>query len=364
MDQNTNNTGTSAPQQGGSVPQPSVSPADQAQSSQPQTQTEAGQTSANTAPPVQNPPMSSGQAAVGATPGATAGIPQPAPSSINPPPQSTGQAVPPVHKKGKPMLWVMILLIFAFLCGLLLAVWYFQTQLQKVSPAEQTTQVPVTTPSKIVIGTDATFQPMEYTASEGALMGYDIDLGNRIGEEWGTEVEFKNIPWDDLFQALENKQVDMIMSAVTVTDERKKNYDFSEAYLNAGQVVIVRKTDTMITSAADLQGKKIAVQEGTTNEAQAMKLTSESLVIRYPDFELATQALVNGQADAILSDLPGAKGIITENRTLKIASDPLTNEYYAVVFRKGDPNVAKVNEILSSLRTQGVLTDLKQKWLD
>lgn len=298
-------------------------------------------------------------------PGSTAGIPKPSPSSINPPSAETphpGVAAP--SHKGKPMVWVIILLIFAFLCGLALAVWYFQSQLQKVTPGEQTTQVPVTTPSKIVIGTDATFQPMEYTASGGALMGYDIDLGNRIGEELGAEVEFKNIPWDDLFVALNNKQVDMVLSSVTITDERKQTYDFSESYLNAGQVIITRKTNTTITSSEDLQGKRIAVQEGTTNETEALKLTNENLVIKYADFVQATEALINGRADAILSDLPGAKGIITENPTLKIASDPLTNEYYGIVFRKNDPNVAKINEILNSLRTQGVLTDLKQKWLD
>jgi ABC-type amino acid transport substrate-binding protein len=303
-------------------------------------------------------------------PGATAGIPQPsaasAPNPINP--NATIQATPPppvpAPHKAKPMLWVMILLVFAFFCGLLLAVWYFQTQLQKASPSTETTTAPVATPSKITIGTDGTFPPMESIASGGALMGYDIDLGNRIGEELGAEVEFKNIPWDDLFKALENKQIDMIMSSVTVTEERKQIYDFSQSYLNAGQVVISRKNDTTITSAQDLQGKRIAVQEGTTNETEALKLTTETLVIRFPDFVLATKALVDGNADAILSDLPGAKGIITENPTLKIASDPLTNEYYGIVFRKGDPIVEKINEILSSFRTQGVLTDLKQKWLD
>lgn len=350
MDQNNNTTGTS-------VPQAPAQPApDQAAPAAPQ------ETANN---PLATPPVVPiGSKPDASAPGANAGIPQPAPSSITPPPQPPTHATVPAQHKGKPMLWVIILLVFAFFCGLMLAVWYFQTQLQKVAPTDSATQAPVTTSGKIVIGTDATFQPMEYTASGGAIMGYDIDLGNRIGEDLGVEVEFKNIPWDDLFKALENKQVDMILSSVTVTEERKKTYDFSESYLNAGQVIITRKTDTTITSAENIKGKRIAVQEGTTNQTVALKLTSPDLVVAYPDFVLATKALVDGNADAILSDLPGAKGIITENPTLKIASDPMTNEYYGIVFRKGDPNVAKINEILSSLRVQGVLTDLKQKWLD
>src|SRR6185503_18807173 len=205
---------------------------------------------------------------------------------------------------------------------------------------------------------------MEYIASEGAIIGYDIDLGNALAAELGTTIEWKNIPWDDIFKALEKKDVDMIISSVSITDERKKIYDFSDDYLNAGQVILTSKENTTITSAETLKGKKIAVQEGTTNETEALKYTSKELVVSYPDFEQATKALVDGKVDAILSDLPGAKGIVTANPTLKISSDPFTNEYYGIAFRKNDPNVAKINQALSALRTKGVLTDLKQKWLD
>lgn len=367
MDPNNTNAGSSVP---------SSPPTEGNQSALPVTSQPAVTTQDTAQNPLATPPVVPiGPKPDASAPGATNGIPQPSPSAVaptTPPPGSTGTqtatanapVTPPLPHKGKPMLWVIVLLIFAFFCGLLLAAWYFQTQLQKVSPGNQATQTTVTTPTAIVIGTDATFPPMEYTASEGALIGYDIDLGNRIGEEWGVPVSYKNVPWDELFKALDNKQIDIILSSVTITEERSQQYDFSEPYLNAGQVIITRASDTSIIVPENLQGKRIAVQQETTNETEALKLTSQNLVIRYPDFLLATQALVEGKVDAILSDLPGAKGIITKNPTLKIASDPFTNEYYGIVFRKGDPNVAKINEILSSLRTQGVLTDLKQKWLD
>ena len=183
-------------------------------------------------------------------------------------------------------------------------------------------------------------------------MGYDIDLGKRIGEELGASVSFKDITWEELFAALERREIDMIMSSVTITDERKKLYDFSDSYLNAGQVIITQRKTT-ITSVNDLKGKKIAVQQGTTNEEEAVKLTSTDLVIRYPDFVQATQALLTGSVDAILSDLPGAKGIVLEHPTLKITSDPLTNEYYGIVFRKGDQNRKFINDALSVLKMQG-----------
>jgi len=74
--------------------------------------------------------------------------------------------------------------------------------------------------------------------------------------------------------------------------------------------------------------------------------------------------LVSGNIDAIITDLPSAQGIVGSNPTLKIASDPFTNDYYGIVFRKNDPEAQKVNNALDSLRVRGYLTELKHKWLD
>lgn len=263
------------------------------------------------------------------------------------------------------LLPLSISLIVLFLGGLLFAAWYFQTKIQKTNtlisePNPPTTIAPL---KKLIVGTDPTLQPMEYMEN-GKLLGYDIDLANIIAKELGIEVEFKNILFDNIFTALDEKQIDMIISAVTITAERQQKHDFSEQYLNAGQVIIVKKDNTSVKSTADLKGKKIATQKGTTNEESAIKYTTDNLVIRYPDFEQATQALVDGKVDALFTDLPSAKGITVANPTLKIASDPFTNEYYGIVFRKGDPMVKQINQALESIRVKGFLTDLKQKWLD
>src|SRR5262245_60619249 len=113
-------------------------------------------------------------------PSASAGIPKP-PASIPP------STPPPASHKGPLMIWVIILLTFALVCGLVFAFWYFQSQLKQEVPQKTVSQTPVEAPKTFVIGTDATFQPMEYIASGGALMGYDIDLGNRVAAELGTK---------------------------------------------------------------------------------------------------------------------------------------------------------------------------------
>jgi ABC-type amino acid transport substrate-binding protein len=276
---------------------------------------------------------------------------------------SSTSSNPPSHKKGLSLPLVSLLLFFALVIGGL-AVWlYMNTQTtQKESVVNVTPSAPAKA-KKLVVGTDATLPPMEFV-EDGTYLGYDIDLTNALAQELNTEIEFKQIVFDDLFTALENKEIDMIISAVTITDERKLKYDFSEPYLNAGQVIITKKDNMTIKTTSDLKGKRIAVQAGTTNETQALLYTSPELVMRYPDYVQATKALVDGKVDALFNDLPGGKGNTNENPTLKIASDPFTNEYYGIVFRKGDPDAKTINEALASIRVKGILTDLKQKWLD
>lgn len=271
---------------------------------------------------------------------------------------------PPSSPKNSLFSWfrLWMIIIVAVLGILFLGLWFFQSQSHKSATLTSTKPSPSVSSKKIVVGIDPTLEPMEFIEN-GKMVGYDIDLANALGEEMGTPVEFKNIVFDDLFKALDQRQIDMIISAVTITSERQQQYDFSKEYLNAGQVIITQKTNTTITSTANLKGKRIAVQKGTTNETAALQYTADALVLRYPDFEAATKALVEGKADALFTDLPNAKGITVANPTLKIASDPFTNEYYGVVFRKGDKSITRVNTALNSLYEKGILAELKAKWL-
>lgn len=216
---------------------------------------------------------------------------------------------------------------------------------------------------KLIVGTDPTLSPMEYL-KQGQLVGYDIDLAHVIAKELDAEVVFKTIVFDDLFTALEEKQVDIVISAVSITEERRQKFDFSAPYLNTGQVIITRRNSTAINSTADLQGKKIAVQRGTTNEEEALKYTTPNLVIRFEDFVQATQALMEGTVDAVFTDLPNGIGITSTHPELKIAGEPFTDEYYAILLRKNDPLTNEVNEALNRLASEGILVELKQKWID
>lgn len=242
---------------------------------------------------------------------------------------------------------------------------YFMEQEPITKPTDNPNVQKIIENGELVIGTDTTYPPMEYYDEEGNLVGHDIEFGQRLAQEFGVEARFVSLLWDDIFTVLENEEIDIILSSVSITDERKELYDFSIPYLNAGQVIITQKTDTSISNIDDLRGKKIGVQVGTTNEEQALLYTEPENVIAYPDYLEATQALVDGNVHAIFSDLTNAKSVIIEHETLKIASDPFTSEHYGIVVKKGKQDlVDKLNDAINSLRQKGFLELLKQKWLE
>lgn len=217
---------------------------------------------------------------------------------------------------------------------------------------------------KITVGTDATYPPMEYYDAQGNLVGYDIDLASKLSEEMGTDFEFKNISFDKIFDALENKEIEVIISSVTITDERKLKYNFSEPYINAGQVVVTARDfpESQITPDK-LAGKRIGVQKGTTSEEEAIKYVGSGLVKTFADYPEAVTALNNKLIDAIIVDLTAAKGLVDENPNLRISSDPFTNEYYGIVLRKGDVKLkTDIDKAILSLQKRGLLDNIKQKW--
>ena len=272
---------------------------------------------------------------------------------------------PPVVPK-RHHLWLIVLgLWFIVLLG---AGLFYISSLSRKLVVEEKPSLPNVerkNAGKIIIATDATYPPMEFVDDNQMMAGYDIDLGNKIAEKLGVKAEFSSILFDDIFNSLNRREADIILSSVTINEERKQTVDFSIPYLNAGQVIITLETENSIKSENDLSAKRIAVQKGTTSEDEALKAAPPDQVLLFDDFIGATDALIKGEADAIITDLTNAKGIVDSNQELKIAGEPFTEEEYGVVFRKNEDDlIAEINTALNSLRQQGYLVLLKQKWLE
>jgi polar amino acid transport system substrate-binding protein len=268
------------------------------------------------------------------------------------------------HKSNRTFIFMIGGLIVLLIAGLLGALLVFRQELGKENKPVVETVVAKKDHGKIIIGTDATYPPMEYYDEKKELVGFDIDLGKQLGQEIQKEVEFKVMTWDDLFPAVEKGEIDAIISSVTITDERKTKYEFSEPYLNAGQVFITKRASgSGITKTDVMTGKKIGVQKETTSEKEAMNHTSKDLVISYNDYVEAAASLSAGMIDTIMIDLTGAKGILEKNPDFVIASDPLTNEFYGIVLKKGNTEMKKqLDTAIAAFQQRGILENLKNKW--
>jgi ABC-type amino acid transport substrate-binding protein len=126
---------------------------------------------------------------------------------------------------------------------------------------------------KITVATDATWPPFEYLdENTKAIIGFDVDLMSAIAGKVGLQLEFINVTWDSLLAGMATCQYDTAISAMTITEERKQQFSFSDPYFSAGQIVTVRIDEKTINGYDDLVGKIIGAQLGTTGDIEAKKL--------------------------------------------------------------------------------------------
>ncbi len=219
----------------------------------------------------------------------------------------------------------------------------------------------------IVIASDATWPPMEYIDTNGDLVGFDIDMLNAMAEAGGFEIEIRNTAWDGIFAGLKNGAYDAVCSSVTITEERQAEMDFTEPYINAGQILIVKQAMSGVSSLADMSGMKVGVQNGTTGD---FALDDYPDVIRkaYDEVGFAVEDLMNGQVDGVVCDSIVASDFVLANEAykgqLKIVGEPFTDEFFGIAVQKGNAELlAKLNDSLAAIKASGKLDELINTWL-
>lgn len=236
-------------------------------------------------------------------------------------------------------------------------------------PSGQSSTAPAaSTLGTVKVGTNAEYPPFESVDDQGAIIGFDIDLVNAIGREAGFTPEFVNTRWDGIFVALASGEFDAVSSAVTITEERKQTLNFSDPYFNAGQMIAV-KEGSPIAVPADLAGKRVGVQLGTTGDLWISEKSESgeipATVVRYDEVTLAFQALGNGDIDAIVNDAPTSADIIKANPELGVVlvGTPFTDEFYGIAVRKERADVlSAINEGLAKVRASGEYAQIYEKW--
>ncbi|HEB68715.1 MAG TPA: basic amino acid ABC transporter substrate-binding protein [Desulfobulbus sp.] len=220
--------------------------------------------------------------------------------------------------------------------------------------------------TRIVFAVDATWPPMEFVNSQKQIVGFSIDFVKAAGKEAGFTPVFKNTAWDGIFAGLAAGKYDAICSSVSITEKRKKAMDFSAPYFTVRQALIVNK-DSSVRSLADLKGKKVGGQIGTTGYF-AIKSAKGLIPKSYDEIGLAMEDLNVGRISAVVCDDPVAANyaLLKYKDTLKIAAVIKTGkvENYGFAVKKGNTKVLDLlNKGIAAVKAKGIDTELKKKWI-
>ena len=215
------------------------------------------------------------------------------------------------------------------------------------------------------VGSDVAYPPFEYVDEEtGEFIGFDMDLIREVGRRLGMQVEIINTAWEGILPGLLAGHYDVVISAMTITDERAQVVDFSDPYFATGQVIVVRADDTSVNEPADLAGKVIAVQIGTTGQFAAERIEGVARIDHYPTMPEAFLALRLGRADAAVADeLVAIEEARANPGVLKVVGKPFTVEFYGIAMRKGrDELLRGINRALAQIKADGTYDELYAKW--
>lgn len=215
------------------------------------------------------------------------------------------------------------------------------------------------------IVTDAAYAPMEYLEGD-EIVGFDIDFVKAVVEEAGYEADFVHVGWDPIFIEIKDEIADLAVSSITINDDRKETYDFSfPYYLSTNKILVPEDSD--IASGADLEGKTVAVQNGTTGQEVAESIfgKNSNSIKKFENNNLAIQELLSGGADAVIADNTVVEyyAKMNPNQKLKVvADDSFDAEYYGLMFPKDSELVSEINDAIKEVLDSGKYEEIYKEW--
>jgi polar amino acid transport system substrate-binding protein len=221
---------------------------------------------------------------------------------------------------------------------------------------------------QFTVCTNLPYKPFQYTEGN-KVVGFDVDLLDLVANDLGLKQEVVDIEWTQVTSgsAFAAKKCDMGMGAMTITPEREKALNITEPYMDATQVLLVKK-GAAYKSLADLRGKKVGVQADTTGKDYAEKFEKQYgyQVISFPDSAVQQNNVKSGRVDAAINDNGVMYDFAKDNADMEVTAEFDTGEKYGFAAKKNDPSgdklIAKFNELLAKAKTDGKYNEIYKKW--
>lgn len=221
-------------------------------------------------------------------------------------------------------------------------------------------------PTVLRVGVAADLPPLVFK-SGSEYRGLEPDLARALGADLGMRVEFVDMRWEDLIDALLNGKVDIIMSGMTITPARLMRVNFTKPYMRAGQTVLARRTDADLIWASVFDPKtRVGAQKATTGDFWIKQNCSKSHRKLYPTAALGAKALIGGQIDAFICDAPINWWLASENEAagLTVVGGYLTEEYIGWAVRKEDRGLLQAaNRFIDEGQASGNLKATIRNWI-
>jgi ABC-type amino acid transport substrate-binding protein len=244
------------------------------------------------------------------------------------------------------------------------------------SAAEPTASAPATStatkpPEELKVGITPNYPPIAFRR-DGQLVGVEPDLARKLGQELPTKITFVPLEWEELWPALRDKKIDVVMSGVSITERRSELVRFTDPYLRVGQMALIRKADmTKLSepSAMNQEGRRVGVEKNTTGEAYARRHLDKATVVPFDSVDLGIAALRGGDIDYFIHDAPTVWRVVgrppKEDPELIGLYRPLTDEYLAWAVRKDDaPTLgALLDAKIDEWQKDGELQTVIDRWI-
>ncbi|MCI9128722.1 MAG: basic amino acid ABC transporter substrate-binding protein [Eggerthellaceae bacterium] len=232
------------------------------------------------------------------------------------------------------------------------------------SSGEAADEVVLVNDGKLTVAASLDFPPFENLEGEEAV-GFEVDMMKALAEQMGLEAEYlPSTKFDTIIPLISaGGKADVGVSGFTITEDRKKEIDFTDVLIDSNQGVVVNP-DSGYTSADDLAGKTIATQSGTTGYDWAVENIPNANVVPYDEMTAVFSALQSNQADAIVADLPVVQYYVTNAYPeMQIIEEIPTGEQYAIVVSKDNPKLTEeLNAALEELKANGKYDEIYAKW--